>query len=101
MEAGERRKLDRMLEDHGRRFHKSLERPAYPPPTVFKLMAFRAGRWTVQLELTEKDRDFTYYRDKGWFESAYWYPVRLGSAKQVAGKVFEWMGKRAARKRRS
>ncbi len=67
------------LEPLPRRFYERLAKPAYPVPTFFKLWAFRMGRTSIQLMLDDTSRDYTYYRDKGWFQSDYYYPTRLGA----------------------
>ena len=43
----------------------------------------------MKLELDERSFDYRYYRDKGWLESEYFYPVRLGPVKKLMGKVFD------------
>jgi hypothetical protein len=30
-----------------------------------------------------------YYSDKGWFESDYYYPTRLGALKKAAGNLID------------
>jgi hypothetical protein len=39
--------------------------------------------------LDESCRDYTYFRDKGWFESDYYYPVKLNPFKNLIGKIFD------------
>jgi multimeric flavodoxin WrbA len=99
MTEAERRKRDRALSKQSRRFHSSLMKASYPPPTLIKLMAFRMGRTSVRLELDESRRDFTYYRDKGWFESGYFYPARLGPVKKAVGRLFDSIQARRTGKR--
>ncbi len=86
----EKRKIDRALAHHAERFHARLIGPTFPTPSLFWLVGFRMGRTTVRLELDEHDRDYQYYRDKGWFESDYYYPVHLGALKRAAGRLAEW-----------
>jgi multimeric flavodoxin WrbA len=88
-----------ILAAHSRRFHDRLSRPAYPVPTLFKLMIFRMSRTSIRLMLDETRRDYTYYRDKGWFESDYFYPVRLNVFKKGAGSLFDYTASRSARKK--
>lgn len=95
----ERLKVDRLLDKHSRRFHRSLFGPANPRPSLTMLMGFRIGRTTMRLELDERSYDYRYYRDRGWFESAYYYDTRLGPAKAALGGLFDLVGKRMARKR--
>ncbi len=49
--------------------------------------------------LDETSRDFTYYRDKGWFESDYFYPTRLGVLKKATGSLVDWFTARRVGKR--
>jgi multimeric flavodoxin WrbA len=92
-------KTDRILAKQARRYHARLEKPGYPAPTLFKLMLFRLGRTSMRLELDQGFRDYTYYTEKGWFESDYYYPTRLGALKRGAGKLFDWLSTRMARAR--
>ena len=64
-------------------------------------MAFRMGRTMMGLELDDASRDYRYYKDKGWFESDYYYPARLGALKKAAGSLFDWVATRMARNRES
>jgi len=101
MTAREKQKIDRALARHSRRFHERLMKPAYPAPSLFMLMGFRMGRTSMKLELDEKSYDYRYYRDKGWFESDYFYPTRLNPMKKLAGRLFESIQARMTRKRKS
>jgi hypothetical protein len=74
-------------------------KPAYRVPTLFRLWAFRAGRTSIRLELDDNSRDYTYYKEKGWFESDYCYPTRLGALKKAAGSLFDSIQARMTRKR--
>ncbi len=86
-----------ILDAHGRSFHARLVRPAYPVPALFHLMMFRIGRTKIRLMLDEKWRDYVYYRDKGWFDSAFFYPVRLNPLKRAAGGLFDYMAARSGK----
>jgi multimeric flavodoxin WrbA len=89
MTEKEKHKIDRVLAGQARRFYARLEKPGYPVPTLFKLMLFRMSRTKVRLELDDSFRDYTYYADRGWLESDYYYPTRLGALKKGAGKLFD------------
>jgi len=94
-----KRKNDKILAAQSREFYDSLRRqPVYPVPGLFKLMIFRMSRTSLALMLDESYRDFTYYRDQGWFESDYFYPVRLNAFKKVVGRLFDRMAARKAKK---
>ena len=56
MTEKEQQKIDRALARQSRRFHERLVKPAYPVPTLFKLMAFRMGRTSMRLVLDDSSR---------------------------------------------
>lgn len=85
----DQRKIDRTLEKLSRRFYARLVKPVYPVPSLFMLMGFRMGRATIQEKLDDSSKDYRYYAEKGWFESDYYYPTRLGPFKKTAGKLFD------------
>jgi multimeric flavodoxin WrbA len=91
-------KIDRALARQSRRFHEKLEKPAFPVPALIKLMAFRLSRTSMKLMLDGGSRDYAHYAEKGWFESDYYYPTRLGVLKAVAGDVFDLVAKSMARR---
>jgi len=90
----ERIKMDKAIARQSKRFHEQLSKPAYPVPSIFWLMAFRMARTSIKQTLSEDKRDHVYYRDRGWFESDYYYPTKLGPFKKAAGAAFDWMAAR-------
>jgi NADPH-dependent FMN reductase len=96
MSEQEQRKIDSILAGHSRRFHDRLSQPPYPVPTLVNLWIFRNSRTSISL-LDETYRDYTYYRDKGWFESDYYYPTRLNMFKKAAGRLFDYTMSRSAK----
>ena len=94
MDAKALQKMERTLSDQSRRFHDQLMAPAYLAPSLFKLWVFRMGRSAIKRELGEDAADYQYYRDRGWFESDYYYPIRLNPLKKAAGAVFDWSSAR-------
>jgi len=97
--ASEQRKMDQTLELHSRRFYAQLAKSALPAPTLFKLMAFRMSRTIMKQSLDERYRDYTYFTERGWFESDYYYPVRLGPFKKLVGIGLDWLGAMMAKDR--
>ena len=89
MTQKEQQKRDRVLARQSKRFHKGLSRPSDHAPSLFMLMGFRMGRTSVRLTLDDSNRDYTYYSEKGWFESDYFYPTRLGVLKRSVGTLFD------------
>jgi multimeric flavodoxin WrbA len=98
MSEKERGKIDSIAAGHSSRFHAGLSQPAYPAPTLLKLWGFRAARTSIRVMLDETSRDYTYYRDKGWFASDYFYPTRLNVFKKGAGALFDYTMSRSAKK---
>jgi len=99
MTEKERQKIDQAMAEHSRRFFARLVKPPYPVPTLFKLWGFRMGRTVIRLMLDDSSRDYTYYRDKGWLQSDYYYPTHLGVLKKAAGDLFDAIEGSKARKR--
>lgn len=85
----ELQKCDKAISDLSKRFYARLEKPAYPTPSWMMLIGFRMGRSSVKEKSDPKSRDYTYYVEKGWFESDFFYPTRLGLLKSVAGRLFD------------
>jgi multimeric flavodoxin WrbA len=77
------------------RFYKELIRPT-PPPSLLRLMAFRMARTNIKL-LDKKFRDYQYYKEKGWFESDYYYPTKLGIIKKLVGVSSDYLGRQMAK----
>lgn len=90
--------IDSTLSAHAKRFHDSLSRASLPGPRLLELMLFRMARTKIQLTLDEKNRDYRYYRDQGWFQSDFFYPVHLDPARKALGWAFDRGAARAARK---
>jgi multimeric flavodoxin WrbA len=90
-------RMDRTLAKQSGRFHARLLRPTLPAPSLFWLMIFRMTRTGLKLMAGEEMRDFVYYRDKGLFESDYYYPTHLGPFKRAAGAFFDWAAARMFR----
>jgi multimeric flavodoxin WrbA len=82
-------KFDRIIDLQSKKFYAQLVKHEYPSPSLWWLMVFRMGRTSMQKMLDENWRDYTYYRDKGWFESDYFYPVKLNPIKKLTGKIFD------------
>ena len=57
-------------------------------------MIFRMSRTSMKIMLDDRNRDYTYYKEMGWFESDFYYPARLGPVKKGAGKLFDTVSAR-------
>jgi hypothetical protein len=91
-----REKIDKAIDRLSKKFYAKLIKKEYPAPSLLKLMAFRASRSSMKLMLDENNMDYRHYKEKGWFESAYYYPVKLSPFKKLFGKIFDMMGTRMA-----
>ena len=83
------KKNDVILEKQSHKFYKQLIKKELPTPSIFELMIFRMSRNGIRRELNENYRDFTYYKEKGWFESDFYYPAKLNFLKRTLGKLFD------------
>jgi multimeric flavodoxin WrbA len=92
-----RKKIDKIISRQSKKFHAKLIKKKYPAPSLLKLMVFRAGRSSMKLMLDESCKDYRHYKEKGWFEADYYYPVKLSPVKKLFGKIFDMMGVRMAR----
>jgi PP-loop superfamily ATP-utilizing enzyme len=73
----------RKIEKQARRFYTALRKQKRPVPSMMKLAMFRFSRTSMKKMLSEEFRDYTWYRDKGWFTSDYYYPVKLNPIKKI------------------
>ena len=87
-------KIDKARARQARQFYAGLAKPAYPAPSFVMLAVFRTFRSMIRQASDDSTRDYRYYVEKGWLESDYYYPTRLGMLKKVAGKFFDSMAVR-------
>lgn len=85
----EQEKIDRLMEKQAKLFYAGLSKNQYPNPNLFELMIFRITRSRIRIMLDESYRDFTHFKEKGWFESDFYYPVKLNALMKLAGKMFD------------
>lgn len=92
--VNEQKKICQEIEKASMRFCKELTRTTPPEPTFFRLMMFRFIR-TSHMHTNESifERDYSYYKENGWFESDYYYPISLGLIKRLAGRFFDFCQK--------
>ena len=87
MTIKEQKDIDKILDKQSRQFYQKLMNQNYPVPSLFRLMIFRMTRTGIKLSLDESNRDYTYFMENGWFNSDYFYPVKLGLFKKWAGNI--------------
>jgi multimeric flavodoxin WrbA len=89
MTVKDQKKVDRIIGKQSKKFYSALIKKEYPTPGIFKLMIFRMSRTSIKLLLNEDWRDYTYYKNSGWFGSDYFYPTKLNPFKKVLGNFFD------------
>lgn len=76
-----------------KRFYKNLKKEKPAKPSLLKLMIFRMTRSGLQ-NSDLKLYDYEYYKEKGWFESGYYYDVHLGPMQRVVGRFSDLLGRK-------
>lgn len=84
-----RKEIDGIIDKQSKIFYSKLIKKEYPVPSFFDIMVFRMARSSMNVMLNESSLDYNYYRDNGWFESDYFYPVNLNPIKKLSGKFFD------------
>jgi multimeric flavodoxin WrbA len=85
----DQQKIDRARVRQAKQFYAGLAKPAYPAPSLLMLAVFRTFRSKIRQASDYSSRDYRHYADKGWFESDYYYPTRLGPLKKVVGHLID------------
>jgi multimeric flavodoxin WrbA len=89
-------KNEQAIEKLSRRFYRQLMKKELSSPSLFDLFIFRMARTSMKLKQDDSFRDYNYYREKGWFQSDFYYPVSLSPVKKVMGNLFDRMAGKAA-----
>ncbi len=76
-----------------RRFEKELRRTRPKHPSLFRTILLRATRSSMKHSPDSLPADKAWYQGNGWFESGYYYKVRLSPLHGLAGAVMDRMMK--------
>lgn len=90
----EARAVEDRLDSVARELSWRLDGPRFPRPPLKFTFIFGMVRTLHRLSAEDSSCDYRYYREKGWFESPYYYPVGLGPLGSAARKAGEIMGAR-------
>ena len=86
----------KLLKKQAKKYYNILKKFDLPKPSFFDLMIFRLSRTSMKKMLNEEFRDYTYYKEKGWFESDFFYPTDLNPVKKIFGKLFDFIGSKVS-----
>lgn len=84
-----RRKNEKLINNLSKKFYLQLIKKEPPTPSLLELFIFRFSRTSMRIKQDSSFRDYKYYEHKGWFQSDFYYPVKLSLAKKVSGKIFD------------
>ena len=85
-----RRKInDKIIDKQSKIFYSRLIKGKFPTPSLIKLFLFRMAKASMNVMLDENNRDYVFYKKNGWFDSDYYYPVKIHPLKRLAAKLFE------------
>jgi len=88
-------KNEKRIEKLARKYYRQLVKNELPKPSIFDLFIFRMSRTSMKIKQDESFRDYSYYTEKGWFKSDFFYPVKLSPVKKAMGKIFDGMARKA------
>ncbi len=89
--------INKVIDKQSNKFYKQLIKNEFPKASLKGLIAFRMGRTSIKNMLDDKWRDYNFYKDKGWFESEYYYKVKISPFKKGFGKLFDKIGEHLAK----
>ena len=84
-----RKIFDRSIKSQSKKYHDLLIKNKKPVPSLFKLALFRMSRTMISNLQNGVFKDHLYYKEKGWFTSDYYYPVKLNPVKRFIGKLID------------
>ena len=87
-------RISRDIRKAATRFTKALDRDQLTSPSFYRLMMFRFQRSGMKGLQDNNYKDYRYFKEQGWFDSDYFYPVSMGVFKKLAGSLFDHLGRR-------
>ncbi len=86
----ENAKLEARIKEAALRFYKELLVRENKQPSIKRLMFFRLTR-SAHKYSKEHKRDYEYFHNNGWLESAYFYETKLDIHKRIFGMIIDKM----------
>lgn len=92
----EEARIEKLLQTAVHRFYQTLTGNKFPAPTLKKLIIFQFSQ--VFKHYGPIDRDYTYFKEKGWLEAPYFYHTNISLVKRVLSQLIGWKLHRGIKK---
>lgn len=90
-------KIDKIIKKQSKKFYSALLKKKYVTASLLKITIFRLARSSMKIMLNENHKDYRYYKEQGWFDSEYYYPIQLNPFKKIIGKLSDSLGVKMAK----
>ncbi|PKM90980.1 MAG: NADPH-dependent FMN reductase [Firmicutes bacterium HGW-Firmicutes-12] len=90
--------MNKKIGEAAKRFYEKMVGLKSPSPNLKKLVIFRFVRTLHSFKTNKEYRDYQYYKERGWFNSVYYYDVKLSLPKRMIGALIDKIALRQARK---
>jgi len=94
----EQKKIEAQMTTAAAGFYKNLTSEKMPSPSLKRLFIFRGSRNSIKMQADKSGADYNYFKNHGWFESDFYYEVKLNPVQKLAGKFIDWFVTREAEK---
>jgi multimeric flavodoxin WrbA len=81
------KKINKTINTHSRKFYSQLIKKENSKPNLFEFIMFRIFRTRIKYMLNSKFRDYAFYRNQGWFETDFYFPVKFGFFRKILGRI--------------
>ena len=88
------------IEKQAKKFYKQLIKNEFKNPSLLELFIFRMSRSSIKTMLNENYRDYEYFKKNGWFDSEFYYPVKINILEKMIGDIFDKISVKAAKNRK-
>ncbi len=88
------------IEKQAKKFNKQLIKNEFKNPSLLELFIFRMSRSSIKTMLNENYRDYEYFKKNGWFDSDFYYPVRINIIDKMFGDIFDKISVKIAKNRK-
>lgn len=93
----EETKMERLIDQGVQRFYKTLMGDKSPKPSLKKFFIFSLV--CAFKPYGPKDRDYEYFKEKGWLDASYYYETKLSFIHRIIGKLVKMKFSKEGKKR--